>query len=97
MKAIFIVFGQTLNEPVLDILDSEGVRGFTRWEETFGRGSYKGEPHYGSHAWPTKNSSILAVVQDYQVDGVMNRLRSLNQKAEAQGLNAFVWPIEGGL
>ncbi len=73
------------------------VRGFTRWEETFGRGSYKGDPHYGSHAWPTKNSSILAIVQDYQVEGVMRRLRSLNQKAEAQGLNAFVWQVEGGL
>jgi len=97
MKSVFIVFGQTLNEPILDILNHEGIRGFTRWEETTGRGSYKGEPHYGTHAWPTKNSCILTMVEDYQAEGLMQRLRKLNQQAETQGLNAYVWNVESTL
>ncbi len=97
MKSIFIVFGQTLNEPVQNILDAEGIRGFTRWEETFGRGSNKGEPHYGTHAWPSKNASVIAVVDDAKASRLMARLRELNERAEAQGLNAYVWNVEEGL
>ncbi len=97
MKAIFITYGQTLTEPIQDILDSESIRGFTRWDETFGRGSNKGEPHYGTHAWPTKNACILSIVSDEEAERLMPRLRQLNEKAEAQGLSAFVWNVEGQL
>ncbi|MCL2097191.1 MAG: hypothetical protein FWH23_00325 [Bacteroidales bacterium] len=97
MKAVFIVYGQALTEPVQNILDMESIRGFTRWDETFGRGSNAGEPHYGSHAWPSKNSSILTIVEDHKVEGLLARLRRLNEQAEQQGLNAYVWNVEGAM
>ena len=49
------------------MLDDNGVRGFTRWALTEGRGTYDGEPHYGTHAWPSMNTSILAIVEDEKV------------------------------
>ncbi len=94
MKAIFIVYGQTLTEPIQNILDMEGIRGFTRWDETFGRGTSKGEPHFGSHAWPSKNASIITIVEDHKVENLLAHLRLLNERAEQQGLNAYVWNIE---
>jgi len=97
MKAVFIVYGQILSEPIQSILDMESIRGFTRWNETFGRGSNKGEPHYGSHAWPSKNASILAVIEDEKVERLLERLRRLNERAEQQGLNAYVWNVEGAM
>jgi nitrogen regulatory protein PII len=86
-----------LTRPVEDTLDKLGIRGFTRWTETFGRGSEGGEPHYGTHAWPSKNGTILAVLQDSDVSALMAALRHLNEQAEQQGLSAFVWHVEDRL
>ncbi|MDR1680578.1 MAG: hypothetical protein LBS12_02185 [Prevotellaceae bacterium] len=94
MKAILITYGQSLGRPIEDLLDKLGIRGFTRWAETFGRGSESGEPHYGTHAWPSKNGTLLAVVPDDTVPELLDALRELNDLAQQQGLSAFVWTIE---
>ena len=52
MKAVFLSYNQALTDRVNAILDEQGIRGFTRWALTEGRGSVDGEPHYGTHAWP---------------------------------------------
>ena len=48
MKAVFVSYNQALTDPMQEILDDLGVRGFTKWELTMGRGSFDGEPHYGT-------------------------------------------------
>ena len=95
MKAVFIVYGQSLTEPIELLLNKLNIRGFTRWNEVQGRGSETGEPHYGTHAWPSKNGSILTILDDQKVDELLSDLRNINEQAEQQGLNAFVWSIEG--
>ena len=94
MKAVFIVYGQALTETIEQLLDKLNIRGFTRWDEVHGRGSKDGEPHYGTHAWPSKNGSILAVIDEQKVNELLDALRRINEKAEQQGLNAFVWNIQ---
>ena len=94
MKAIFISFNQANYEMILSIMDRSNIRGFTFWETVQGRGSQKGEPHYGSHAWPTLNSAILAMVDDEKVDPFLDLLHKMDMQTEAQGLRAFVWNIE---
>ena len=94
MKAVFIVYGQSLTEPIELLLNKLNIRGFTRWDEVQGRGSETGEPHYGTHAWPSKNGSVLTIVDEQKVDDLLSSLRSINEQAEQQGLNAFVWNIE---
>jgi nitrogen regulatory protein PII len=97
MKALFITYGQSLTQSVENILDKLNIRGFTRWTETQGRGSETGEPHYGSHAWPSKNGSMLIVVKDHEAEQLLEILRRLNTQAEEQGLSAFMWNIEAKL
>lgn len=94
MKAVFISFNQSYYEQVVAILDRNHCRGFTSWEQVQGRGSEGGEPHYGSHAWPTLNSAMLVVTEDSRVEKLLANLHALDQKTEAQGLRAFVWNIE---
>ena len=94
MKAIFISFNQAYYEMILSIMDRSNIRGFTFWETVQGRGSQKGEPHYGSHAWPTLNSAILAMLDDEKVDPFLDLLHKMDMQTEAQGLRAFVWNIE---
>lgn len=94
MKAIFISYNQALTDRINQMLDDLGVRGFTRWALTEGRGSFKGEPHYGTHAWPSMNASILAIVEDSKVEPVLETLREIDSTTEQQGSRAFVWNIE---
>mgnify|MGYP001525039816 CR=1 FL=1 len=78
MKAVFLSYNQALTDRVNAILDEQGIRGFTKWALTEGRGSVDGEPHYGTHAWPSMNASILAIV-----DGTIRSPRFSRRPASA--------------
>ncbi len=94
MKSVFIIFEQAYYEQVMSVLSGNNVRGFTMWDEVKGKGSNKGEPHLGSHAWPTLNSTVLTVVDDDKVDSLLKDLRELDLSSEMMGLRAFVWNVE---
>jgi hypothetical protein len=64
------------------------------FEQVMGAGTKTGDPHLGSHAWPTMNSSILTIVPDERVDTLMERLHELDVNNEMLGLRAFVWNVE---
>jgi nitrogen regulatory protein PII len=94
MKAIFITFDQAHYEHIIEILDRNNCRGFTSWSQISGRGSRDGEPHYGSHAWPSLASAIMTMVDDRRVDIVLEKLKMLDDERPKLGLRAFVWDIE---
>lgn len=94
MKAIFISFNQAYYEELLALMDKNNIRGYTYWDTVQGRGSKTGDPHYGSHAWPTQNSAILAVVDDAKAASFLEILHKLDKQWEAQGLRAFTWNVE---
>lgn len=94
MKAVFIPFYKAFYEEVIEILDRLEIRGFTFWEEVQGRGSETGEPHYGTHAWPTLNSAIMAIIPEEKVTPLLDAIRKLDATAPQQGIRAFVLPVE---
>ncbi len=94
MKSILITFDQAYYERIVDMLERNNCRGFTAWQEVQGRGSHKGEPHYGSHAWPSLASAIITVVEDNRVDNVLKILHEMDLATPKLGLRAFVWNIE---
>lgn len=94
MKAIFITFDQAHYESVMTILDHNNARGFTYWENVMGRGTKTGEPHYGSHAWPSMNSAVITMVEDRQVENLLDLLQKLDNQTPALGLRAFVMNVE---
>ena len=94
MKAIFIPYNEAYKDRLIEILDKLSIRGFTNWDRVQGRGTVKGQPHYGNHAWPTMNSVILTVVEDEKVDKLLEILHKLDMQTEAQGLHAYVLNVE---
>lgn len=94
MKSVFITFDQAHRERIIEILDRNNCRGFTAWQTVEGRGSVDGEPHYGSHAWPSMASAIITIVADERVPVLLERLKALNSERPKLGLRAFVWNIE---
>lgn len=95
MKAIFIACSQAYNEEIIEVLESFGQRGYTRWTEVGGRGSSDGIPHLGSHAWPDMNHVVLTFVEDDDVAGkILEALHEKDLESKDLGLRAFVWNIE---
>ncbi len=94
MKAVFIAYNQAFTERVEYILDQIGIRGYSMWADTYGRGSVSGDPHMGSHTWPEINNSILTIVDDDKVDILLEDIKRLNLVSEEVGIRAFVWNVE---
>ena len=94
MKALFISYNQAMTERIEALLDEQGIRGYSLFPLTHGRGSYNGEPHMGNHTWPAMNSSIIAVVSDEKVAPALEALRAIDRDTQLQGMRAFVWNVE---
>ncbi|NDV66606.1 PG0541 family transporter-associated protein [Bacteroides sp. 224] len=94
MKAIFIIFNQASYEMIISIMEREQIHGFTHWDNVAGKGSRTGEPHLGSHAWPTMNGAIMTMVEDTKVERFLKLLHKFDMQSEEQGLRAFVLNVE---
>ncbi|MBO4655012.1 MAG: hypothetical protein J5644_05670 [Bacteroidales bacterium] len=94
MKAVFISFYQAFYDEIIEILDKLEIKGFTFWQEVQGRGSNDGEPHYGTHAWPTLNSAMLIFLPSDKVAPLLKEIHLLDESAPQQGIHAFVMPAE---
>ena len=97
MKAIFIVYNQAYNQEIVELLEGLGQRGYTVWREIGGRATESGEPHLGSHAWPTQNHALLSVVEDALAAPIMAHLRDTDKANPNLGLRAYVLPVEEAL
>ncbi|MDR2119349.1 MAG: hypothetical protein LBP64_00550 [Tannerella sp.] len=94
MKSVLITFDQAFYDRIISTLDHLNCRGFTFFEHVQGRGSKTGDPHYGSHAWPSMCSAIITVVEDRTADLLLDALHEIDAQTERLGLRAFVWNIE---
>lgn len=94
MKAIFIAYDQAHHEAIVEILTKQNCRGFTGFGNVLGRGSEKGEPHYGTHAWPGLAQAILTMVEDKHVEPLLQKLHELDESKPLLGLRAFTWSVE---
>jgi hypothetical protein len=94
MKAVFISFYQAFYDELIEIFDNLEIRGYTYWDIVKGRGSFDGEPHYGTHTWPTMNGAILTFIEDNKLQPLMDEIKRLDDSAPQQGIRAFVMPAE---
>ncbi|MBP5377792.1 MAG: hypothetical protein II806_05560 [Bacteroidaceae bacterium] len=94
MKTIFITYDRALHDLVIEALDASNARGYTLLSDVSGRGTKTGDPHLGSHAWPTLNDALFTIVEDSQTDPLLKRLRQLDIDNPLLGLRAFVWNVE---
>ena len=94
MKSVFITYDQANEDLVLEALNSSLCRGFTKFNDVNGKGSKTGEPHMGSHAWPSMNGAIITICEDERVQPLLERLKKIDVDNPLLGLRAFVWSVE---
>ena len=97
MKAIFVAYNQAYNEEIVEVLEANGQRGYTAWQDIQGKGSVDGIPHLGNHAWPEMNYALLTIVDDSKVQDILEDLRAKDAAYRDLGLRAYVWNIEQAL
>lgn len=93
MQAIFVAYDLAHHEKVIEALHALGCRGYTSFGTVQGRGTKTGEPHLGTHAWPSLASAMLTFVDDEKVNHVLSKLKDIDDAKPKLGLRAFVWPI----
>lgn len=94
LKSVFIAYNQAYHALILRILSKQNLTGYTSWAHVQGQGTTTGEPHLGSHAWPTMNDAMLVVVPAERLAPLLEALHKLDAATPEQGLRAFVWSIE---
>ena len=93
MKGVMITYDQAHHEAIVNLLSRTNNRGYTAWPQVTGRGTRTGDPHLGSHAWPTTNAAIFTVVEDHRLDTLLQALNKLDEDRPLLGLHAYAWDI----
>lgn len=94
MKAVFISYNQAHDEAIKVVMEKLFIKGYTMWEQVTGTGSKDGEPHLGSHAWPTLNSALISFMDDDAAKKLKKNLEELDAQKERLGLRVFIWSID---
>ena len=93
MKLLLIAYGEALEEEVKDILNQQGVQGYTQWKKVYGKGNASG-PHLGTHVWPKANNVLAIAVEDTTASELMDKIRELKNNRSRDGIKAFTIPVE---
>ncbi len=93
MKLILIAYNEAVDDEVLELLDTSGVEGYTKWTKILGKGRTSG-PHLLSHIWPKGNNALVTVVEDNVAAKLLDAIRNLRKTSGKEGVKAFMLPIE---
>jgi hypothetical protein len=92
-----ILYPDSCEEEVVQILDSVGVPGFTETRKVTGRGQ-RGR-HFDNSIWPGADGMIYVVVNSSQRGALASALRDYSRSLEARsrglsGLHVFTWSCD---
>ncbi len=93
MKMVFIVYSQAADYDVLGAIKQTGVRGYTKMEKACGEG-VDTEPKLHTHTWPGENSVLFLALEEDEIPGVVEVVRTLKTEHPRAGVKAFILPME---
>jgi len=94
MKMAMIVYNEALDEEVTEVLKTCcSVQNYTKITGVFGRGSLSGI-HLGTDIWPGRNNVFYVACEDDEGKRIIASVRQLRKSLGAEGIKAFLMPIE---
>ncbi len=93
MKMLLIAYDEAHDREVLRLLESAGVRGYTKWVGVQGKGA-SGGPHMATTVWPKQNHVLALAVEDPQAHQIVAEIRKLRDTLTLKGIKAFLLPLE---
>lgn len=92
MKLFFVVYDVDFEGEVMEVLKASGIRSYTLWERVLGVGE-RSEPKLSTHAWPSFNRALVAVVEEKAVERLIEGMRHLCLRPQG-GIRAYFWEVE---
>ncbi|MFA6169530.1 MAG: PG0541 family transporter-associated protein [Candidatus Margulisiibacteriota bacterium] len=93
MKGIMIIYAPALEDNVLAALAAVGAAKYTKFPLLHGVGGHS-EPHLDTQVWPGTNEALLVVTDDATKTKLMAEIAKLKKEFSAEGIKAFVLPVE---
>ena len=94
MKAVLVVYNETIEAEVADALERAGADNYTKVTKAVGVGAGSG-PRLDNTVWPGANNAVFVVSEDSAADALVEEIRALRKTQGDAGLRAFWWRVEG--
>lgn len=93
MKMVMITYNEALDMEVMEVLENCQTKNFTKIMGVYGRGSTSGT-HLGNDIWPGRNNILYIACEEKGAREVLSCVRELKKKLGAEGIKAFLLPLE---
>ncbi|OPY06416.1 MAG: hypothetical protein A4E66_02205 [Syntrophus sp. PtaB.Bin001] len=96
MKMMMIVFAETVDQEVMEVLAGAGIKKYIKMERVIGRSpDEENLAQEGSLYWPEKYTLMMLAVKDEEVSTVTDMFRKLKKEHPVKGgYHVFVVPME---
>jgi nitrogen regulatory protein PII len=93
MKMVMVVYNEAVDNEVMEILESCAQKNYTKITGVFGRGTSSGT-HLGTDIWPGRNNILYVACEESPAKKLIVLIRQLRKSLGAEGVKAFLMPIE---
>lgn len=86
MLMLFIIYSNAVDEEMVELVKNHSD-GYTKFRGVQGEGH--GEPHLGSHVWPSINNCMMVVIDNKNEKALVSDLHELENKFSGIGIKVF--------
>ncbi|MCM8782167.1 MAG: hypothetical protein NC828_03860 [Candidatus Omnitrophica bacterium] len=93
MKLVLIAYNEAIDMEVMEVLENCNLKNYTKITGVYGRGTTSGT-HLGNEIWPGRNNLLYIACEEEQADQMVSCVKELRKKLGAEGVKAFILPLE---
>ena len=94
MKMVIIAYNEAIDAETMEALKKTGLENYTKIGSAYGKGMASGV-HLGNDIWPGRNNILYIACDEAQTRQIASCVQGLRKKLGAEGIKAFVLPLEG--
>lgn len=83
---MFIVYDNAVDEEIVEIV-KKNADGYTKFLGVQGEGH--GEPHLGSHIWPSINNCMMVAIENNREKNIIEATKKLEEQFPGIGIKVF--------
>lgn len=79
MKMVWIICNESIAEEVMEILDNDGISGYTVWQDVLGKDTRNGRNHWGNDIFPGRNWVFMILCEEANVSSLKDKLKNFEK------------------
>ncbi|MBN1333233.1 MAG: hypothetical protein JW971_05685 [Synergistales bacterium] len=92
MKMLWITCNESVSEEIIEILDRDGVSGYSVIQDVLNKDNKRGRSHWDNAVFPGKNWSFMIFCRDENACTIVDKLREFSTRPYVQkaGIKIFM-------